>query len=225
MNEAGFSAKDLKEAGFSSAKDLIEAGFSSKELVAAGFSPEDVATAFNKRQMKYKDRKNKKGQRIFCEGKLGTITDTLTNSYGSYCKIQYDDGSKHTVNSGLGGGWLCFANAPGESKDTIPCYAIKETLKEAGLSGEQLFNMLYGGTELIEQHGYSAEELKQGGFPWKLVEGKTAWQMVYKDPANKKGQRVWSEGKLGTITDTYTGRDRGTRDVSYLNVKNKKGTL
>ena len=73
--------------------------------------------------MEYKDPANKKGQRIFCEGKLGTITDTTYGS-GSYCKIQYDDGSKNTDNGG--GGDLRFAKAPGYSLDTIPCYAIDE---------------------------------------------------------------------------------------------------
>ena len=104
---------------FSSAKDLKEAGFSSKELLAVGFSPEEAY-----RQMKHKDPANKEGQRIFCEGKLGTITDTNTTSGCSLCKIQYDDGSKNTGNSLWGD--LQFANAPGYSRDTIPCYAIDE---------------------------------------------------------------------------------------------------
>ena len=87
-----------------------------------------------------------------------------------------------------------------------------------------------------KQCGYSAEELKQGGFPWKLVEGKTAWQMKYKDPANKKGQRVWSEGKMGTITDTDTNAvgsyckiqyDDGSKNtdhrIEYLRFANAPG--
>ena len=72
-------------------------------------------------------------------------------------------------------------------------------MKEAGLSIEQLMRLDLPAEVLMKEYGYSAEELKQGGFPWKLVEGKTAWQMVHEDPANKEGQRVFCEGKLGTI--------------------------
>ena len=79
------------------------------------------------RQMKYKDPANKEGQRIFCEGKLGTITNTSTYDYsGSMCKIQYNDGSKNTDSDNDGSGYLRFANAPGNSYSTIPCYAIDE---------------------------------------------------------------------------------------------------
>ena len=86
-----------------------------KAILPGGFPPPDGA-----RQMVHEDPANKKGQRVWSEGKLGTITDTATNNgYSIYCKIQYDDGSK---NRDTGGGYLRFANAPGNNSwDTIPC--------------------------------------------------------------------------------------------------------
>ena len=117
-----FSLGELKEAAFSS-EELKEAAFSSKELGAAGFSPEDVATAFNKRQMGNEDPAREIGQRVFCENKLGTITETrFTNT----CKIQYDDGSKNTDSDHDGSGCLRFVPCENNKISTIPipCYAL-----------------------------------------------------------------------------------------------------
>ena len=74
--------------------------------------------------MVHTDPANQKGQRVWCEGRMGKITTARSSSEnGSRCKIQYDDGSKNTNNDGDG---LRFADAPGKSWDTIPCYAIDE---------------------------------------------------------------------------------------------------
>lgn len=72
------------------------------------------------RQMVYEDSANKKDQRVFCEGKDGMITDVNHDSNGSYCKIQYDDGTKNTYNTN--DEYLRFALGPGWSGYTIPCF-------------------------------------------------------------------------------------------------------
>ena len=155
-------------------------------------------------QMVHQDPANKKGKRVFCEGKLGTITDAKDDSMGSYCKIQYDNGT--TTNKNANDGYLRFANASGMSNPTIPCYASEKPLKDAGLTGEQIVRLNFSAILFMEKLGYSAKVLKDMGFPFLMVQDKIAWQMVHQDPATKLGKRVFCENKLGTITDTVSNK-------------------
>lgn len=130
---------------------------------AIGSLPPDDA-----RLMVHKDRANKKDQRVFCEGKDGMITDVKHDNKGSYCKIQYDDGTKNTDNTN--DGYLRFANASGMSNPTILCFTNNRppptrspnTLKSDSGKFERCECLNWDGTEPWTQgplNGYKCEEL------------------------------------------------------------------
>ena len=119
-------------------------------------------------QMVHQDPANKKGKRVFCEGKLGTITDAKDDSMGSYCKIQYDNGT--TTNKNANDGYLRFANASGMSNPTILCFTNNKpplipspnTLKSDSGQFERCECLNWDGDEPITQeplNGYKCEEL------------------------------------------------------------------
>jgi hypothetical protein len=117
LKGAGFSCKQLKEGGFTG-KELVESkSFSTSELLQI-----HGGTLVINHQFVGGDPSCKVGQVVFAEGKVGVITDTVGNNC---CKISYSDGSRNKDMT-FWGGYLRFANYPGNSNPVERVWALEE---------------------------------------------------------------------------------------------------
>jgi hypothetical protein len=138
----GMNAAELKSKhGFSNAllcalrfpvKELKdECGFTLKEVLDSGVFSDasEIMAAFNLKkghQFVFFDRSNTKGQVVYCEGKVGTITSA---NFADSCRISYSDGSTNkdmTTTSSWEGGDLRFVNRDGDKERPVePVWAME----------------------------------------------------------------------------------------------------
>ena len=89
----------------------------------------EIMAAFNLKkghQFVFFDRSNTKGQVVYCEGKVGTITSA---NFADSCRISYSDGSTNkdmTTTSSWEGGDLRFVNRDGDKERPVePVWAME----------------------------------------------------------------------------------------------------
>ena len=210
----GFTAKDLKTKydylGKYSLIELRNEGYSMEEVASAGFSSEEIVGAFRNGMRPLGggdpsipgegDPHRKVGERVFCEGKLGHISELYDQDGVWNClKIRYDDGSKNREMSE--GGYLRFANRPGLAWPTCDVYVfltLAECRRFKGCSVRECLALdfelkdvvnefgLQGNERIMETCGLRMEKLDRGDHPEHAI-----------------GAEVITCGKIGIIAELH----------------------
>ncbi|HAU1295615.1 TPA: type IVB secretion system protein DotG/IcmE [Legionella pneumophila] len=146
LKAAGFSAKDLKDAGFT-AKELRDAGFSAQELKDAGFSAKDLKDAgFSAAELK-----------------AAGFTAAQLKAAGFSAKDLKDAGFSAAELKAAGFDAKELKDAGFTAAELKAAGFSAKELKDAGFSASELKNAGFSASEL-KNAGYSADELKKAGF-------------------------------------------------------------
>ncbi|AMQ26952.1 TPA: type IVB secretion system protein DotG/IcmE [Legionella pneumophila] len=146
LKAAGFSAKDLKDAGFT-AKELRDAGFSAQELKDVGFSAKDLKDAgFSAAELK-----------------AAGFTAAQLKAAGFSAKDLKDAGFSAAELKAAGFSAKELKDAGFSASDLKNAGFSAKELKDAGFSASDLKNAGFSASEL-KNAGYSADELKKAGY-------------------------------------------------------------
>ncbi len=146
LKAAGFSAKDLKDAGFT-AKELRDAGFSAQELKDVGFSAKDLKDAgFSAAELK-----------------AAGFTAAQLKAAGFSAKDLKDAGFSAAELKAVGFSAKELKDAGFSASDLKNAGFSAKELKDAGFSASDLKNAGFSASEL-KNAGYSADELKKAGY-------------------------------------------------------------
>ncbi|HAT2104162.1 TPA: type IVB secretion system protein DotG/IcmE [Legionella pneumophila] len=146
LKAAGFSAKDLKDAGFT-AKELRDAGFSAQELKDVGFSAKDLKDAgFSAAELK-----------------AAGFTAAQLKAAGFSAKDLKDAGFSAAELKAAGFSAKELKDAGLSASDLKNAGFSAKELKDAGFSASDLKNAGFSASEL-KNAGYSADELKKAGY-------------------------------------------------------------
>ncbi|HAT6372560.1 TPA: type IVB secretion system protein DotG/IcmE [Legionella pneumophila] len=146
LKAAGFSAKDLKDAGFT-AKELRDAGFSAQELKDVGFSAKDLKDAgFSADELK-----------------AAGFTAAQLKAAGFSAKDLKDAGFSAAELKAAGFSAKELKDAGFSASDLKNAGFSAKELKDAGFSASDLKNAGFSASEL-KNAGYSADELKKAGY-------------------------------------------------------------
>ncbi|HAU1321683.1 TPA: type IVB secretion system protein DotG/IcmE [Legionella pneumophila] len=146
LKAAGFSAKDLKDAGFT-AKELRDAGFSAQELKDAGFSAKDLKDAgFSAAELK-----------------AAGFTAAQLKAAGFSAKDLKDAGFSAAELKAAGFDAKELKDAGFSAAELKAAGFSAKELKDAGFSASDLKNAGFSASEL-KNAGYSADELKKAGY-------------------------------------------------------------
>ncbi|KTD32661.1 protein IcmE (DotG) [Legionella moravica] len=156
LKDAGFTAAELKAAGFS-AKDLKDAGFSAKELRDAGFSAQDLkAAGFSAKELK-------DAGFSAAELKAAGFSAAQLKAAGFSAKDLKDAGFSAADLKNAGFSAKELKDAGFSASDLKNAGFSAKDLKDAGFSAAELKNAGYSAAEL-RNAGYTAAELKDAGF-------------------------------------------------------------
>ncbi|HAT2057970.1 TPA: type IVB secretion system protein DotG/IcmE [Legionella pneumophila] len=146
LKAAGFSAKDLKDAGFT-AKELRDAGFSAQELKDVGFSAKDLKDAgFSAAELK-----------------AAGFTAAQLKAAGFSAKDLKDAGFSAAELKAAGFSAKELKDAGFSASDLKNAGFSAKELKDAGYSASDLKSAGFSASEL-KNAGYSADELKKAGY-------------------------------------------------------------
>ncbi|MFO3421609.1 type IVB secretion system protein DotG/IcmE [Legionella pneumophila serogroup 1] len=146
LKAAGFSAKDLKDAGFT-AKELRDAGFSAQELKDVGFSAKDLKDAgFSAAELK-----------------AAGFTAAQLKAAGFSAKDLKDAGFSAAELKAAGFSAKELKDAGFSASDLKNAGFSAKELKDAGFSASDLKSAGFSASEL-KNAGYSADELKKAGY-------------------------------------------------------------
>ncbi|HIG0430933.1 TPA: type IVB secretion system protein DotG/IcmE [Legionella pneumophila] len=146
LKAAGFSAKDLKDAGFT-AKELRDAGFSAQELKDVGFSAKDLKDAgFSAAELK-----------------AAGFTAAQLKAAGFSAKDLKDAGFSSAELKAAGFSAKELKDAGFSASDLKNAGFSAKELKDAGYSASDLKSAGFSASEL-KNAGYSADELKKAGY-------------------------------------------------------------
>ncbi|HAT9089782.1 TPA: type IVB secretion system protein DotG/IcmE [Legionella pneumophila subsp. pneumophila] len=146
LKAAGFSAKDLKDAGFT-AKELRDAGFSAQELKDVGFSAKDLKDAgFSAAELK-----------------AAGFTAAQLKAAGFSAKDLKDAGFSAAELKAAGFSAKELKDAGFSASDLKNAGFSAKELKDAGFSASDLKSAGFSASEL-KNSGYSADELKKAGY-------------------------------------------------------------
>ncbi|HCJ1067056.1 TPA: type IVB secretion system protein DotG/IcmE [Legionella pneumophila] len=146
LKAAGFSAKDLKDAGFT-AKELRDAGFSAQELKDVGFSAKDLKDAgFSAAELK-----------------AAGFTAAQLKAAGFSAKDLKDAGFSAAELKAAGFSAKELKDAGFSASDLKNAGFSAKELKDAGFSASELKNAGYSADEL-KKAGYTSAELRNAGF-------------------------------------------------------------
>ncbi|RDE57887.1 type IVB secretion system protein DotG/IcmE [Legionella pneumophila] len=146
LKAAGFSAKELKDAGFT-AKELRDAGFSAQELKDVGFSAKDLKDAgFSAAELK-----------------AAGFTAAQLKAAGFSAKDLKDAGFSAAELKAAGFSAKELKDAGFSASDLKNAGFSAKELKDAGFSASDLKSAGFSASEL-KNAGYSADELKKAGY-------------------------------------------------------------
>ncbi|HHT7621853.1 TPA: type IVB secretion system protein DotG/IcmE [Legionella pneumophila] len=146
LKAAGFSAKDLKDAGFT-AKELRDAGFSAQELKDVGFSAKDLKDAgFSAAELK-----------------AAGFTAAQLKAAGFSAKDLKDAGFSAAELKAAGFSAKELKDAGFSASDLKNAGFSAKELKDAGFSASDLKSAGFSASEL-KNAGFSADELKKAGY-------------------------------------------------------------
>ena len=210
-------AKDLKTKydylGKYSLIELRNEGYSMEEVAAAGFSSEEIISAFRNCMRPLggdllipgeNDPHRKVGERVFCEGKLGHISELYDQDGVWNClKIRYDDGSKNREMSE--GGYLRFANRPGHAWPTCDVYVfltLSECRRFRSCSPKDCLALDFELTDVVSEFGLQGNEsiMETCGLRMEKLERPD-------HPEYSIGAEVITCGKVGIIVELHPEPD------------------
>ncbi|CCD04619.1 TPA: type IVB secretion system protein DotG/IcmE [Legionella pneumophila] len=156
LKDAGFTAAELKAAGFS-AKDLKDAGFTAKELRDAGFSAQEL------KDVGFSAKELKDAGFSAAELKAAGFTAAQLKAAGFSAKDLKDAGFSAAELKAAGFSAKELKDAGFSASDLKNAGFSAKELKDAGFSASDLKGAGFSASEL-KNAGYSADELKKAGY-------------------------------------------------------------